>query len=1711
MKKTLTKRLRHQGLTLALTSASLLCGAALNAQKTQAAKINSPVPNPVSQSIAPAAATATADSPSRTATATPGDTATTAKATTSTTPAPQSTTDQSTKTADSTSNSQTAQTPTKTTAPETKQSDSTSKPGTTTPETEKSNSATKPGTTAPKDGETVSPTTDQKQDQAPAATDKVNSSSTTEPEQASTNPTPVVPTAPAAVENTATTTPTPPAKAPDPNPGLIAQGVWGSSKWEFSQQGNDYLLHFHEGTLGRGQQYFIDKGHDFGSIGGDSQVFDKNQDWINKLTLIQFDQGVYANEISDYLFYHLINLRKIIGIANLNTSRVKQMNSVFRGTNSLEYIDISSWDTSNVQGMSKMFSDASGTLVINVGNIDTSKVTDMGGMFMGAWQLKHLDLSGFQTGNVRDMEAMFAWCNSLISLNLSHFDTRNANTSGMLTSTDNLRKIILGTQTKLGVDSNLNDVPRIGTKVPGVPYYKVKSSAWISISGSNVGSKYNAMDVKTSNRDQITIYQWDQEPFFRTTTENRTVTRTINLHLADGSTQTKIQNATISRTITLNDDGTRSTGAWSTAQWDEYQVPTITGYQPSQNTVAVAKVTEQSGNKSIDINYSLPKSTIEVQYISQGKVINRQQFTGADQEVIHPQYNLPQNYRFVKQPDATLTITEAPQIITIEITPQIQQNTEYREVVRTINLHRPDGSQQVIKQVAQIQRTIQVNLVDQTQTPSAWSTAQWEAYQIPAIAGFQPSQKNVDTVTIDGSSKNQVLDITYQADQSTITIQYVSQGKVIGQQKYSGAINDQIYPQYNLPQNYQFVNQPAASMTITSQPQTISVEVTPKVQSSTEYRNVVRTINIHKPDGTQEAINQVAQIQRTVQTNLVDQTKTAGDWSTAQWDAYQTPTIDGYQASQEQVAAATVNGQSKNQVVDISYQAQSATVTIQYVSQGKVVGEQKVNGQVNEKVYLQYKIPHYYQVQGSNPDQITLTKADQTITVEVSPQIQSSTEYHNVVRTINLHNPDGSQKVINQVAQIKRTVQTNLVDQSKTVGDWSSAQWDAYEIPSIAGYQPSQTSVAAVSVTDQTQNQVVDIDYQPQAATVTIQYVYQGKVIAQQQYDGNIDETIYPQYKVPKNYQLVKQPATHITLDQPAQTVTVEIEPQIKESTEYYNAVRTINVHQPDGSQKVISQVAQIQRTIKTNLVDQTKAAGAWSTAQWEAYHTPSITGYDPSQATIEATAVTEKTANQTVDITYTAQEAQLTIQYVADGKVVGTEAYQGAVNETIHPQYDLPQNYRLIQQTIPSIKLTQQAQTITVNVTPQLANSTEQRSVTRTINLHQPDGTQKVIKQVAQIQRTITTNLVDQTQTKGAWSTAQWKQYATPEIAGYTPSQTQINASAVNEDTTDQIIDITYAAKENQVTIQYVANGQVIAQQQVGGKVNETIHPQYNLPQNYQFVKQPAATITVGEQAQTITIAITPKMESNVEHQNVVRTININQPDGTQKVIQQVAKIQRTITTNLVTKTQTAGKWSTAQWDEYDLPVVNGFTPSQTKVDAVTVDGNTGNQTVEISYQAQKNKVTIQYVANGKVVGQQEINGQVNETVYPQYEAPKNYQLVGQPSDSVTISDQPQTITVAVTPKIQASVEHYNIVRTINLHKPDGSQQVITQVAQIQRTVKINLADQSRQEGDWSTAQWDAYQVPTIADSHPNVTEIAAQTVDITSQSQVVDVYYMA
>ena len=141
--------------------------------------------------------------------------------------------------------------------------------------------------------------------------------------------------------------------------------------------------------------------------------------------------------------------------SNLDTAKVKNMESMFSACNNLTTLDLSNFDTSKVTNMSNMFYNCSKLTTLDLSNFDTSKVTNMSNMFYNCSKLTTLDLSSFDTSFVTNMSWMFYGCSSLASVDMSSFNIKSGtNVANMFSSCTLLKTIISPTTVTPSVSLN---------------------------------------------------------------------------------------------------------------------------------------------------------------------------------------------------------------------------------------------------------------------------------------------------------------------------------------------------------------------------------------------------------------------------------------------------------------------------------------------------------------------------------------------------------------------------------------------------------------------------------------------------------------------------------------------------------------------------------------------------------------------------------------------------------------------------------------------------------------------------------------------------------------------------------------------------------------------------------------------------------------------------------------------------------------------------------------------------------------------------------------------------------------------------------------------------------------------------------------------------------------------------------------------------------
>jgi len=109
-------------------------------------------------------------------------------------------------------------------------------------------------------------------------------------------------------------------------------------------------------------------------------------------------------------------LKEVIGLENLNTAQVINMNSMFEGCSALTHLDLSSFNTARVRYMCSMFQGCSSLKALDLSSFNVSAVDNMSSMFSDCTALTQLDLSYFNPKKVTTLYRIFFNCRELTTI-----------------------------------------------------------------------------------------------------------------------------------------------------------------------------------------------------------------------------------------------------------------------------------------------------------------------------------------------------------------------------------------------------------------------------------------------------------------------------------------------------------------------------------------------------------------------------------------------------------------------------------------------------------------------------------------------------------------------------------------------------------------------------------------------------------------------------------------------------------------------------------------------------------------------------------------------------------------------------------------------------------------------------------------------------------------------------------------------------------------------------------------------------------------------------------------------------------------------------------------------------------------------------------------------------------------------------------------------
>ena len=301
--------------------------------------------------------------------------------------------------------------------------------------------------------------------------------------------------------------------------------------------------------------------------------------------------------------------------------------------------------------------------------------------------------------------------------------------------------------------------------------------------------------------------------------------------------------------------------------------------------------------------------------------------------------------------------------------------------------------------------------------------------------------------------------------------------------------------------------------------------------------------------------------------------------------------------------------------------------------------------------------------------------------------------------------------------------------------------------------------------------------------------------------------------------------------DSKIQTFTVKLVHGMQAGIESKQITREIHIHHPK-QEEVVPQTAILTRNVtRDKVTDEVSPTSAWNFANFEEVDLPAHKGYkiDETPAEIQNGKVVAKTVTpdeedgKKIAVKYIPLEQHALVKYVDDsnGTLLDKEDIQGVTDAAIEHTNDAKiatyraKGYELVFDELANesdlhFNAKDEPQVFVVHLKHKLEKVTNvaelEKTVTRTITVHMPDGTNQDKTQKVTFTRTGTKDLVTGHITWSAWSPAQeFEAYTVPVVPGYTPSQATVENTPVTADDKDTSITIDYTANAQKVLIKYI------------------------------------------------------------------------------------------------------------------------------------------------------------------------------------------------------------------------------------------------------------------------------------------------------------------
>ena len=1194
-----------------------------------------------------------------------------------------------------------------------------------------------------------------------------------------------------------------------------------------------------------------------------------------------------------------------------------------------------------------------------------------------------------------------------------------------------------------------------------------------------------------------------------------------------------------------------------------------------------------------------------------------------------------QNYELVSDnyPTNGVTYNENLQTFEVHLKHKKTSVAEEKTVKETIHYTYEGGAPAAPDHTSSLKftRTATTDLVTNVTTGdwTAENGTSFAAVTSPTIKGYTPDLAEVPAVdNITANSANIEKAVVYKANPASAKVTYIDDttGETLETKDLNG-LYGQTDPYRTAEtiktytdRNYELVSDgyPASGVTYNETLQTFEVHLRHKGAAVLETKTVTETIKYVYEDNTEAADTKVQTLKfyRINTKDLVtNKIVYKGPWilSTGTFPEVVSPKIDGYTPDKATVAAVEqITGDSADIEETVTYKAdkQKVTYTIIDDTAQKTLKDKEVltsggsDTPLPDSAREKYDLMvNAYLAQGYElvskdplPAKFDLDSShDQNVVVHLKHGTTDIQESKDVNLTVRYHGAGGqtpADKV--QTATWTRTVTKDKItgtEVSATAWTSDKANYNAVPSPVIPGYSVDIETVPSEVVTQENIVKNVHYTIQTQKVTYTVVDETTGQTLenqvelttgdsgatlpaaAQTKYDTVVAGYLAQGYEVASKDELPAQFDTDSSVDQ---NVVIRLKHKVSTSTETKTVTQTINyLYEDDNTPAAPEKKTTLifSREMKTDEVTKVTTPGAWtpSVGTFPEVISPTVDGYTPDKAKVDAENVTADQADIKVTVKYKADKQKVTYTIIDDtthttlkNKVELTTGDSGAnLPDDAQTKYDkavddyLAKGYELVSKDDLPAQFDKDSsvdQNVVVHLKHKVTASTENTTVTETIHYVYKDGSRAAESHKATLDfaREVRTDEVTKAVTKGAWSpsTSTFVAVTSPIIAGYTADKPVVEAvDGIIGDSKDVVVKVTYTADKQKVTYTIIdETTQKTLENQVelttgdsDSALPTTAKTKYEqivkgyTDKGYELISKddlPAKFDKDSTKDQNVVIRLKHSTTDNKESKKVSLTVRYHGA-GSQTPANNV---QTATWTRIVTKDKVTGDvvkttdWTAdkANYNAVPSPVISGYTvdvatvpPEKVTQEDIVKDVHYGIQTQKVTY------TVIDDTTGTTLENQVELTTGHSGTNLPTdaqtkydrmvaaYQA-KGYELVSKdelPAKFDLDSSHDQNVTVHLKHGTAESQESKKVSLTVRYHGA-GSQTPAdnVQTATWTRTVtKDKVTGDVVKATDWvaDKATYDAVPSPVIPGYTVDVATVSAETV--TQEDMVKDVYYTA